>query len=60
MIYRPRLIPDTKATVARWRGLFRESFNEDPVLIMAQGLAMRTRRNSASTAPSSFRRTRWR
>ncbi|CAH0306313.1 glycoside hydrolase family 99-like domain-containing protein [Roseomonas sp. CECT 9278] len=37
MIYRPRLIPDTKATVARWRSLFRESFNEDPVLIMAQG-----------------------
>ncbi len=37
MVYRPRLIPDTKATVARWRSLFRERFQEDPVLIMAQG-----------------------
>lgn len=37
MVYRPRLIPDTKATVGRWRSLFRDRFNEDPLLMMAQG-----------------------
>jgi hypothetical protein len=36
MVYRPGLIPDTKRTVAKWRGIFRSEFNEDPILIMAQ------------------------
>jgi hypothetical protein len=34
--YRPRLIPDTQATVARWRRLFAERHGTDPVLVMAQ------------------------
>ena len=36
MIYRPGLIPDTRATVARWRRLFRRHHGEDPVLVMSQ------------------------
>ena len=36
MIYRPRLIPDTAATLARWRTRFRSLCNEDPIFIMAQ------------------------
>jgi glycosyltransferase involved in cell wall biosynthesis len=36
MIYRPRLIPDTAETIARWRALFQEQFDEDPIIIMAQ------------------------
>jgi glycosyltransferase involved in cell wall biosynthesis len=36
MIYRPRLIPDTAATLARWRARFRSLCDEDPVFIMAQ------------------------
>ena len=36
MIYRPRLIPDTAETVARWRAMFQEQFDEDPIIIMAQ------------------------
>ena len=35
-LYRPALIPDTAATVARWRALFRARHAEDPVLVMAQ------------------------
>ena len=36
MIYRPRLIPDTAETIARWRAMFQEQFDEDPIIIMAQ------------------------
>lgn len=36
MVYRPALIPDTAATVARWREIFRTRFDEDPILVMAQ------------------------
>ena len=36
MLYRPALIPDTAATVARWRALFRARHGEDPMLVMAQ------------------------
>jgi glycosyltransferase involved in cell wall biosynthesis len=36
MIYRPRLIPDTAATIARWRTRFRDAHGEDPVFVMAQ------------------------
>ncbi len=39
MVYRARLIPDTAATVARWRGLFRSVSGEDPVFVMAQSFA---------------------
>jgi glycosyltransferase involved in cell wall biosynthesis len=37
MIYRPGLIPDARATIARWRRLFRTACNEDPIFVMAQG-----------------------
>lgn len=36
MIYRPRLIPDTPRTIARWRRKFRGDYNEDPIIIMSQ------------------------
>ncbi len=36
MIYRADAIPDTAATVARWRRLFRDRHDEDPVLVMSQ------------------------
>ena len=36
MVYRPRLIPNTKETITRWRALFRDRFGEDPILVMAQ------------------------
>ena len=36
MVYRARLIPDTAATVKRWRRLFRTIHGEDPIFIMAQ------------------------
>jgi len=36
MIYRPGIIPQAAATIARWRAYWRETFNEDPILVMAQ------------------------
>ena len=36
MVYRPGLIPETVATVARWRDLFRTRHGEDPLLVIAQ------------------------
>ena len=36
MVYRAPLIPDTAATVTRWRRLFRDRHGEDPLFIMAQ------------------------
>lgn len=36
MIYRPRLIPDTAKTIARWRRLFKERHDEDPIIVMSQ------------------------
>ena len=36
MVYRARLVPDTAATVKRWRRLFQAGHGEDPVFIMAQ------------------------
>ena len=36
MVYRARLIPDTAATLARWRALFHARHAENPVLVMAQ------------------------
>jgi hypothetical protein len=36
MVYRPGLIPDAAASVARWRARFRGAHGEDPLLVMAQ------------------------
>jgi hypothetical protein len=36
MIYRPRLIPDTARTIARWRALFLDRYDEDPIIVMSQ------------------------
>jgi glycosyltransferase involved in cell wall biosynthesis len=36
MIYRPGLIKDATKTLARLRALFKEKFNEDPLLVMGQ------------------------
>jgi lipopolysaccharide biosynthesis protein len=36
MIYRPALIPDAAAKVARWRRMFRDHCGEEPLLVMAQ------------------------
>ena len=36
MVYRAGIIPDTPATIARWRGLFQARHGENPVLVMAQ------------------------
>jgi len=36
MVYRPGLIPNVIAAVERWRKLFKELANEDPILVMAQ------------------------
>jgi glycosyltransferase involved in cell wall biosynthesis len=36
MIYRPRLIPQTQATIARWRALLRERHGETPIFVMSQ------------------------
>ncbi len=39
MIYRPGLIPDARATVTRWREIFRRRFDEAPILVMAQSFS---------------------
>lgn len=36
MIYRADTIPEPKKSLIRWRALFKERFNEDPILIIAQ------------------------
>ncbi|MGG5819314.1 glycoside hydrolase family 99-like domain-containing protein [Falsiroseomonas sp. HW251] len=36
MVYRPGIIPDAAATIARWREVFRTNHGEDPILVMAQ------------------------
>jgi hypothetical protein len=36
MVYRASLIPETAATMARWRRLFDERHGENPILVMAQ------------------------
>lgn len=36
MVYRAGTIPDCAAVLSRWRRLFRERHDEDPVLVMAQ------------------------
>lgn len=36
MIYRPRLIPDTAQVISRWRRIFQDRFQEDPIIVMSQ------------------------
>jgi glycosyltransferase involved in cell wall biosynthesis len=36
MIYRAELIPDCRTAIARWRGIFRAEFGENPIFVMAQ------------------------
>lgn len=36
MVYRPGLIADAAGTIANWRRIFRETFDENPILTMAQ------------------------
>jgi glycosyltransferase involved in cell wall biosynthesis len=36
MVYRPGLIPDPPATIARWRRLFEERHGENPLMVMSQ------------------------
>ena len=36
MLYRPGLIPDAPASIARWRRLFRQAHGEDPIFVMSQ------------------------
>ncbi len=54
MVYRARLIPDTAATVARWRRLFRASHGEDPVFIMAQSFGDTDPREAGMDAAIEF------
>jgi glycosyltransferase involved in cell wall biosynthesis len=37
MLYRPGLIPEAKQVIQRWRKLFAEIGNENPIIIMGQG-----------------------
>ena len=36
MIYRPSLIPEARDVISRWRLIFRERFNQDPIIVMCQ------------------------
>ncbi|CAH2603383.1 Glycosyltransferase [Rhodovastum atsumiense] len=36
MIYRPKLIPNTKETIQKWRQIFKNVHGEQPLIIMAQ------------------------
>ena len=38
MIYRVTLIPDAAARIAKWRRMFRELHDEDPLIVMVQSL----------------------
>lgn len=39
MIYRINLVPDAPKRIAKWRAMFAENHNENPLLIMAQSLS---------------------
>ena len=54
MVYRPALIPDTKATIARWRRLFRDRHGEDPVLVMSQSFNATDPRDFGFDAAAEF------
>jgi len=36
-VYRPGIIPEASTVITRWRELFRTQFDENPILVMAQG-----------------------
>jgi glycosyltransferase involved in cell wall biosynthesis len=46
MVYRPGIIPRARETVKRWRKLWAETFNENPIIVMAQAFG--------DTDPESF------
>ena len=54
MVYRAGLIPDTAATVARWRRLFQAGFGEDPVFVMAQSFGEADPRPAGMDAAVEF------
>ena len=54
MIYRARLIPDTAATIARWRRRLRALCGEDPVFVMAQSFGDTDPRPSGLDAAVEF------
>lgn len=54
MVYRAGLIPDTLATVTRWRDLFQRRHNERPVLVMAQSFTERDPRPYGFDAAVEF------
>lgn len=57
MIYRPRLIPDTAAVIARWRAIFAKRFNEDPIIIMSQSFDDHDPTANGMDGAINFRRT---
>ena len=54
MVYRAQLIPDTAATVDRWRRLFRTAHGEDPLFIMAQSFGEHDPRPAGMDAAVEF------
>ena len=54
MIYRGDSIPDTAATVARWRRLFHDRHDEQPVLVMAQSFSANDPRPGGFDAAVEF------
>jgi glycosyltransferase involved in cell wall biosynthesis len=36
MLYRPGIVPAAKASIERWRSIFKSRFNENPIIVMAQ------------------------
>ncbi len=54
MVYRAQLIPDTAATVDRWRRLFRTAHGEDPLFIMAQSFGAHDPRPAGMDAAVEF------
>lgn len=57
LVYRPNLLPDARATGERWRNWCRDNGIGEIHLAYVQGSNVRIRATSASTRPSSFRRT---
>ncbi len=54
MVYRAQLIPDTAATVDRWRRLFRIAHGEDPLFVMAQSFGEHDPRPAGMDAAVEF------
>ncbi len=54
MVYRAGLIPDTAATIARWREAFRRDHGEDPLLVMSQSFGAQDPRPMGFDAAVEF------